>query len=221
MINKTLISFSVITLLVCCVILLIYPEIDLQIMGYFYETNGGFIQKDHIFTAIIYYSVPYFTKLFVACSAMFLLLNIFLFRSFKKALSSKATYLILAAAIGPGLIVNSTLKENFGRARPSQIMQFDGEKQFSRAFAISDQCESNCSFSSGHAAMAFYFTALAFIAPAAYSNLIYLVALLFGFLVGYVRIIMGGHFASDVLASALIVILVNYYMYSIWQRLQK
>jgi lipid A 4'-phosphatase len=131
-----------------------------------------------------------------------------------------ALYLILTCSIGPGLIVNHLFKENVGRPRPSQITSFNGIKEFIPIFAMSDQCNHNCSFPSGHAAMGYYFSALAY-AFALYRSgnsssdftKIYLSAILFGSLVGFSRILMGGHFLSDVVASCFIVLTINHLLY--------
>jgi len=66
-------------------------------------------------------------------------------------------YLLAVLIVGPGLIVNVVFKDHFGRARPAQIVEFGGTKQFTPALVPTDQCHKNCSFSSGHAAAAFIF----------------------------------------------------------------
>jgi lipid A 4'-phosphatase len=53
------------------------------------------------------------------------------------------------AALGPGLLVNGILKEQWGRARPADIEAFGGEAAFSPPFEIVAECEGNCSFVSG------------------------------------------------------------------------
>jgi lipid A 4'-phosphatase len=158
-----------------------------------------------------------------------------------KTLAILSLYLMLASLIGPGITVNYLFKEKIGRARPKEIQTFGGEKIFTKAAQMTDQCEHNCSFSSGHAAMGYYFTALAYAAilhskltkkkqllelgennakPAAKRfNLIYSVFLVFGSLVGFSRVVMGGHFISDVSASCCAVLLINHLCYLLCQRL--
>src|SRR5262249_62173504 len=63
--------------------------------------------------------------------------------------------ILLTFLVGPGLIVNSMLKQYWGRARPIEIHQFGGDAQFSRAGIPATQCRRNCSFPSGDAAAAF------------------------------------------------------------------
>jgi lipid A 4'-phosphatase len=141
--------------------------------------------------------------------------------NFGKVVRSGVFFLFIAAIIGPGIVVNSVFKENFGRARPAQITVFKGAKEFTPAFKITDQCEKNCSFSSGHAAMAFFFSALAYVFGMAYFNMIYASGLLFGSAVGLSRIMMGGHFLSDVIVSAFLVLFLNHIIFILWQRVIK
>ncbi|SEH49287.1 phosphatase PAP2 family protein [Magnetospirillum fulvum] len=116
-----------------------------------------------------------------------------------------AVYLLACLALGPGLAVNVVLKDNWGRPRPSTIAEFSGPKTYVRPFVLSDQCNDNCSFSSGHAALGFWAVAFALLAPPRRRQLSVAAALLFGSLVGLARIAQGGHFLSDVLVSGLLV----------------
>lgn len=104
-----------------------------------------------------------------------------------------------------GLLLNTVLRDHWGRARPSHIVAFSGRKTFTPALFISDQCDRNCSFVCGHAAMAFTPMALAFVLRRRQRRLALAVGLGFGGLVGVVRIIEGGHVLSDVLFAGLLV----------------
>ncbi|BCD60165.1 lipid A 4'-phosphatase [Nitratiruptor sp. YY08-10] len=134
---------------------------------------------------------------------------------FKKEWISKKilVYLLLVLLIGPGLIVNVVFKNHFGRARPSQIEQFGGTKKFTPALQIADQCKKNCSFSSGHAAAAFYFLALIPLFRGRKRKIIAALAIIWGSVVGLVRIAQGGHFLSDVYCSAVVVYFVSIIVY--------
>ena len=74
---------------------------------------------------------------------------------------------------------------------------------------IVDQCVDNCSFPSGHGSLGFWVTALAFLAPPRWRKAALTAALAFGVVVGVVRIAQGGHFLSDVVFSAILVIAIN------------
>ncbi len=118
-------------------------------------------------------------------------------------------YLGLTLLVGPGLIVETFLKPHWGRARPRDIAEFGGSATFSPAWQISDQCAGNCSFVSGHAAVAFWLTAYAFILPAKWRVPLLAVSVILGFGMGIARMAQGAHFVSDIATAGLIVIAVN------------
>ena len=112
-----------------------------------------------------------------------------------------ALFILLFIAVGPGLTVNLLLKEQIGRARPREIVEFGGSHQFTQFWQPGD-AGGNSSFPSGHAAIAFFTIAPWFAlrgrhrkTAAAFLGL----GLTFGVLVGIARILQGGHFASDIL----------------------
>ena len=117
-----------------------------------------------------------------------------------------AMFLAASLALGPGLIVNVLLKEHWGRARPSQITEFGGTAHYTPPLMMADQCTANCSFSSGHGALGFWLIAFALLAPPRWRPLAVGAALTFGVFVGVTRIAQGGHFLSDTVFSALVVV---------------
>ena len=114
--------------------------------------------------------------------------------------------MVAALALGPGLVINTLLKDNWGRPRPSTIVEFFGTNHYVPPLLPSDQCPENCSFPSGHAALGFWLVAFAFVAPPRWRRPAVLAALAFGGFVGAVRIAQGGHFLSDVVFSGVIVV---------------
>lgn len=111
--------------------------------------------------------------------------------------------------LGPGLIVNGILKSNWGRARPDQVEAFGGSRVFSVALWPTDQCLSNCSFSSGEAASAAALgVALVVLVRHLRPRVVGLgiaAAVTVTVLGGGLRIAFGRHFLSDVVFSWLIV----------------
>jgi lipid A 4'-phosphatase len=122
-------------------------------------------------------------------------------------------FLVLSLALGPGLIVNGLLKEFWGRARPGDIAAFGGDGHFTPPFMIADQCATNCSFVSGHAAIGFWVVAFALLAPARWRRAAIIAALLFGAVVGGARIVVGAHFLSDVVFAGLIVVALTVWLH--------
>ncbi len=118
-------------------------------------------------------------------------------------------YLVTTLLVGPGVIVETLLKPNWGRARPKDLTVFGGDATYTWPWQIAQECASNCSFVSGHAAIAFWLSAYAFLLPAKWRAVGLAAALVFGFAVGFVRIAQGGHFFSDIAAAGFIVLVVN------------
>jgi lipid A 4'-phosphatase len=124
-----------------------------------------------------------------------------------------AGFVLASLALGPGLVVNVLLKDNWGRPRPSTIAEFGGPNHYVPAFIPSDQCLDNCSFSSGHAALGFWMIAFAMLVSPRWRPLALLAAVGFGAAVGLVRIAQGGHFLSDVIVSGVIIGAITRWLY--------
>lgn len=123
---------------------------------------------------------------------------------------NSAKFLVVLFLIGPGLVVNVAFKQTWGRPRPSQVRQFGGDREFVPVGTPGAGQHRNSSFPSGHAATAFYLMAPAFVVRSRRPRLAAGVAVaggLFGLLMGLTRIAQGGHWASDILWSAVIVYL--------------
>jgi len=104
------------------------------------------------------------------------------------------------------------LKVYVGRARPRDVMAFGGEDVFTPALWLSDACTHNCSFVSGHAALAFWTTAFAFLVPKESRAIVFVSGLVLGVLMGITRMAEGAHFLSDVVFSGMIVVGLNIWL---------
>ena len=125
-----------------------------------------------------------------------------------RAMQRAGLFLALMLVLGPGLIVNVGFKHLWGRPRPNQCCEFNGEKEFLPVGTWASERSRNSSFPSGHAAVAFYLIALGFVAGRQRPRLTtacFVIGILFGFGMGLTRVVQGGHFVSDVLwAGALV-----------------
>lgn len=220
-INNYLVNISLTITAFLTFLLVLFPEIDISFSQLFFSGERGFIYQENFVVYQLYALLPLLTKLFILVCLLYLVYLIVKYRSYKRILRSGVFFLVIAAAISPGLVVNEVFKENFGRARPRHIEEFNGKREFTGAFTMSDQCKRNCSFSSGHAAMGYFLTAIAYTTNLLYFNRIYLIGIVFGSLVGLSRIVMGGHFLSDVLASAFVVLFLDHVIFILWQMLIK
>jgi lipid A 4'-phosphatase len=185
---------------------LFMPQVDLATSRLFYVTGHGFAWADWPPARFVFYTVPWigWGMLAVAGTAAIwlFLAERPLWRFDRKALA----FLILSVALGPGLLVNSILKDHWGRARPAQIETFGGTRAFTAAPLPAGECARNCSFVSGHAALGFGLVAFAFLVPAGPRRTTAIAAALaIGALIGLARIMQGAHFLSDVVFAGLLV----------------
>jgi lipid A 4'-phosphatase len=184
-----------------------HPGIDLWISSAFADGAKGFDWRFHpmprFFNDLI--------NLLAALMAVFTLGGLGLSLRLKMPIAGLYSrhygFLLACLVTGPGLIANGLFKENWGRARPRNIEMFGGGATFSPPLLISDQCASNCSFVSGDASMGFFFLALALVAPAGHRKISIVAALSFGSFIGFMRILQGAHFLSDVVFAGLFVCL--------------
>lgn len=107
-----------------------------------------------------------------------------------------AAFMLALAIVGPVLVVNVGLKDQWGRARPASVEQFGGDRLYTPPLQPARQCNVNCSFVSGHASAAF---ALLLGPYWLTRRRRWLVAgILAGAAVGLGRMLQGAHFLSDV-----------------------
>lgn len=178
------------------------PGIDLAVSNLFYTPGLGFRFKDTLFEQFLYHSVEWATLV-----GSLALIGAWFYGRVNRHTpwplgGRKLGLVLLALALGPGLVVNALLKEHWGRARPVQIDLFGGERAFTPAFVPSSQ--GGGSFSSGHAAAAFHWLTLARLAKR-HRRLWLTAALAYGSLIGLARIAAGAHYLSDVITSFFIV----------------
>ena len=121
-------------------------------------------------------------------------------------------FLALLLLIGPGLLVNASLKSLWGRPRPLQCQEFGGEMKFLPVGEWANQSYPNSSFPSGHASVAFFLMGLGFVISPRRPWLrwgCFVGGLAYGLAMGFTRVLQGGHFLSDVLWAGAIVYFVG------------
>ena len=112
---------------------------------------------------------------------------------------ARCWFFVAVLAVGPGLVANVTFKDNSGRARPRQVVELGGTRQFTPPLLPASECSRNCSFISGEASSMFaLFLGPALLLPGLRLTLLG-TGLAFGTLAGFVRMLQGAHFLSDVL----------------------
>ena len=137
-----------------------------------------------------------------------------LFRRRLRRLALPALYIVMAFLLGPGLVVNGVLKHSWSRARPKELAEFGRKLPYELVFTHVEGSKGR-SFPSGHASAAFFLCSLGF-ASAVWGTRLGMwtglaVGVVWGALVAWSRIASGAHFLSDVLWSAALVNVVNFF----------
>ena len=176
-----------------------FPQIDRFVVARTFNHDAGrFIGAESVFLDRFVEAFDEVHLVIVALCLIGFLAGLLLRNARGQSIRRGALFLFLLLFLAPGLVVNGVLKEEWGRARPQSLMAYQGDRSFTRAFQITDQCETNCAFTSGHAAIGFYFLGLAW---AFYQPRWLLLGLALGTLLGGMRIVQGRHYLSDVVFS--------------------
>jgi lipid A 4'-phosphatase len=185
-------------------LLMAFPQIDLYISSLFFQKS--FHLNDRWWTTFMHESMGYFL-----CLAMITVVGLYVCNRLSKRHlcgvdGKKVVYLFLVLIVGAGLIVNLVLKDNFGRARPRDVVEFGGTKLYTPPFVVSGECGKNCSFSSGEAAAGFFFLALARALSRRRASIV--AGFGFGALTSFCRVASGAHFFSDTVVSFFVMLIV-------------
>ena len=147
--------------------------------------------------------------LLAVLAALFVLLAGFRSAGWQR-LRRASVYLVLAMAVGPGLLANAVLKDHWGRPRPRDVIPLGGLQPFEPILTM-DPTSPGKSFPCGHATMGFFFLAFYFVLRRerpGWARTSMALAFVSGLAIGWARVVQGGHFPSDVLWAGGIVWLV-------------
>ena len=207
--KRTSPEFIFLNLLLISVLLTVGPSLDIFFSSLFYKGNGQFLfQSYYSFVLLVREIMLPAVLIYVALLPIlsrFLKINMIFFNY----IFSKKDLFFIWGSILLNTIIVHLFKNLWGRARPGDITQLGGEGVFSSWYQISDACTTNCSFVSGDSAAGFSIIILYFVTKKL--KYIYL-SVLFGFLLGFVRISEGAHFLSDVVFSGMIVMLFTFFL---------
>jgi lipid A 4'-phosphatase len=174
-------------------------EIDLAVARLFYAPETGFVGRRLGWIEVLRQA---FVVLYFGTIGLCLVALGFVWRGRPQWLGlGKAHWLFLAAclAAGPGLVANLILKDQWGRARPSQLVEFGGTKAFTPPLVIANECRRNCSFVSGEASSTFVTLYAAAALLPQWSVALIAAGTVGGLATGLVRMAQGAHFLSDII----------------------
>lgn len=186
---------------VVSVFFLVFPDVDLFVSNLFFFEGTGFAAQNAPFLREVRHLGPFLVRVTaIACVAVLLLK--FIAPSSSPILPlRKPIFLLSTLILGPGILVNSILKDNWGRPRPRYVEEFGGDLPHQPVWKITDYCEKNCSFVSGEASAAMWLVAIVFVLPAAWRKAALAFVLPLGLILSANRVAFGGHFLSDTLLS--------------------
>ena len=181
--------------LLMALIPLIWPGVDLAVSAYFMQAQPPINPAQWLWVDWVNEYTP---DVFRTTAILFLLGWIIAsvvprFRRHALALA----FVGFSIALGPGL-ATWALKEHTLRARPMDVVQFGGTRQFTPAFVQAKQCSDNCAFTSGHAACGFFLASLMLLNPRRRWRWV-ATGVVVGLAVSLARVSVGAHWLSDVL----------------------
>jgi membrane-associated phospholipid phosphatase len=203
--TRALIVYVALTALML-VVFALWPGLDPTVAHLFYD-RGGFIGHDGLdrFGRDFFRVTPFVVLTFYAGLWLAKRRGV----AVRWAPSGRAViFLIATIAIGPGLIINLSLKDHWHRPRPVQTQEFGGPNEFRPWYDESGACKKNCSFVSGEAATGFWMVAPASVLPEPWRPPAIVAAFAFGLGASLLRMAFGGHYLSDVLLGGLITLIV-------------
>ncbi|MCX8520934.1 MAG: phosphatase PAP2 family protein, partial [Rhodoferax sp.] len=109
-----------------------------------------------------------------------------------RAMRLPLAFVVLAGILGPGLVVNWGFKDQWQRARPYQVEDLGGKLKFTRAALMTDQCQDNCSFVSGHVACGVFLVSIGLVHRRRQRHWAVL-GVLSGLLIGFARMADSAH----------------------------
>ena len=177
------------------------PSLDLQISSYFFNETGFYLEGN-LLLWLIKKSVPTVLGLMMIWSVLYPVYRYYYHND--SSYKMHGIIVILFLVMVPFLLIHFFGKDMIGRARPNEIREFGGGSYYSAPLQVSRECYVDCSFPSGHSAFAFSIAVFALIFPNL-RNRILAMSLVYGGIVGFSRVAVGHHFASDVIFSAVIV----------------
>ncbi|SHM97310.1 phosphatase PAP2 family protein [Roseibium suaedae] len=181
---------------------LVFPGVDLAASGVFFRPGDGFWAQDVPFLRQFRGLGPYLVRLIAIACVVILLLKLLLPARQPLVPLRKPLFLLTTLILGPGVLVNLILKNNWGRPRPVMVDLFGGDMPYQLVWVPSNWCSTNCSFVSGEGSAAMWLLAgLILVAPKAWRWGVLAVFAPIGFLLSLNRVAFGGHFTSDTLLS--------------------
>jgi lipid A 4'-phosphatase len=202
----------------------IWPELDLKLAAPFYDPErGGFWRAFDPGYGYVRDAAIWLITLVALPAVVAPVVKLVWPRAPMLVPGRAMILMVLSLALGPGLVTNLIFKENWGRPRPIDVVEFKSEEQFPFRpwWDPRGDCPKNCSFIAGEPSGAFWTLAPAAVTPPQWRAVAYGSALAFGAAVGVLRMAAGAHFFTDVVFAGVfsffVIWLVHGWLYR-WRR---
>ncbi len=179
----------------------LFTNLDIFLQRPFYSvTQGWFLMNEPFWDFIYKYGI--FLGYFLAIAAL-ILVSLTYWKKSMLIWRKAAWFMLFVMVAGPGILVNGTFKDHWGRPRPREITEFGGKENYVKVWIKGDT--NGKSFPCGHASMGFYLS-IPFLflrnKHKKWAWIFFVFGTLYGGMIGYARMVAGGHFASDVVWAA-------------------
>ncbi len=161
---------------------------------------------------------PLVTTVAIAPAAAVILVKMFWPRRSTVLPARAALFLIASLILGPGLLVNAGLKDHWSRPRPGMVTGLGGSMDFKPWWDPRGACQANCSFVSGETSSAVWLAAPALLVPAPWRFLALGGVAIYAVAIAFMRLLLGGHFLSDVIFAGIFTGLVIWTMHGLFLR---
>lgn len=187
----------------------VFPDWDLRITGWFWDpAQHAFPLSREAWAKAIRVAGNYVPWLAAGPAFAALVLKLVFPRKAMFMPARAALFLAFTMAVGPGLVVNGILKDDWGRPRPVHTTPFGGNEPFNPWYELDGTCPRNCSFVSGEGSLGTWMLAPASLMPPPVRPWAYGAALAFAATTGGLRIAFGGHFFTDVIFSMVLTLVI-------------
>lgn len=188
-----------------------FPGLDLLVSARYFHPDVGFVYRHNPIVLALYDWTPWLGRGLVIALAVYALVAPWVARYFEKrqqpSLAKRArgswrhvaTVAVVCGLLGPGLVIEGYFKNDHGRPRPVQVVEFGGKDAYLGPLVPGAHPERNRSFVSSHAAAGFWLMSLGITCGPLWRRRWLLIGMVTGGAVGLGRILQGGHFFSDVL----------------------
>jgi lipid A 4'-phosphatase len=217
--NRTGLSIALAVAVAVGLLFAVYPKLDLQISALFYDPQAPGSWSGVVGIPKLLRDFARWMVALLAAPAFIALIVKLIQPRWPMLIAARgAVLMIVTLALGPGLISNVLLKDEWGRPRPIDVIEFGGTDHFVAWWNPRGDCPKNCSFVAGEPSGAFWTLAPAALAPPQWRALAYAAALGFGAIVGLVRIAGGGHFFTDGVFAGVFMFLVIWLVHGLLYR---